>query len=253
MDKVREECGVFGICRDPGAARLTSLGLHALQHRGQEGGGIACFDGEKIALRRGMGLVNEIFGEDLLKSLTGTSAIGHVQPFVVRYQDGQVAIAHNGNLVNADSIRAALEARTFIEPDQKIRDFGVKLKLSPVHEVLKDRRVIVVDDSIVRMLRRAGAREVHLRITSPPMRESCYYGVDTPDSEQLVANRMTVEEIADHLGVDSLGYRSRRCAVQKGRSRGCSARRALPGTTWSILKSDAQYSRRCGCSMREIR
>ncbi|XP_024993341.1 amidophosphoribosyltransferase, chloroplastic-like [Cynara cardunculus var. scolymus] len=112
-------------------------------------------------------------------------------------------------------IRSHYVGRTFIEPSQKIRDFGVKLKLSPVRAVLDGKRVVVVDDSIVRgttsskivrLLKEAGAKEVHMRIASPPIIASCYYGVDTPSSEELISNRMNVEEIRDYIGSDSLAF-----------------------------------------------
>nr|GMD04986.1 amidophosphoribosyltransferase, chloroplastic-like [Ipomoea batatas] len=114
-------------------------------------------------------------------------------------------------------IRSHYVGRTFIEPSQKIRDFGVKLKLSPVKAVLEGKRVVVVDDSIVRgttsskivrLLKEAGAKEVHMRIASPPIIASCYYGVDTPSSEELISNRMTVEEIRAFIGSDSLAFLS---------------------------------------------
>ncbi|RME28398.1 MAG: amidophosphoribosyltransferase [Deltaproteobacteria bacterium] len=422
-DHFHDECGVFGIIGDSEAANLTYLGLHALQHRGQEGAGIAASDGDLIRLFRGQGLVGEVFGGTEIASLVGRAAIGHVrysttgedslrnvQPFVVRYQAGQLAIAHNGNLTNAGLLREELEAsgsifgtssdtevvlhlvaasrqttfinrlvdalmrvegaysmvlltrdtlvgvrdphgfrplvlgrrgnawvlasescaldliggelvreiepgemviidrdgvqslrpfprrprracvfeaiyfarpdsrvfgrsvyemrlqlgrllarehpvdadavipvpdsgvtgalgyaeesgipyqrgllrshyvgRTFIEPSQQIRDFGVKLKLAPVRAVLEGRRIVVVDDSIVRgttsrkivrMLRDAGAAEVHLRITAPPTRGSCYYGVDTPTREELIAHRFDLEGIRASLGADTLAYLS---------------------------------------------
>lgn len=112
-------------------------------------------------------------------------------------------------------IRSHYVGRTFIEPSQKIRDFGVKLKLAPVRPVLKGKRVVVIDDSIVRgttsskivrLLKEAGAKEVHMRIASPPIIGSCYYGVDTPSSDELISNRMSVEEIRDFIGCDSLAY-----------------------------------------------
>jgi len=114
-------------------------------------------------------------------------------------------------------IRSHYVGRTFIEPKQAIRNFGVKLKLNASRVVLDNRRVVVVDDSLVRgttsqkiidTIRRAGAREVHLRISSPPIRHSCRYGIDTPTEAELIANQMSVEEIARHLGVDSLAYLS---------------------------------------------
>ena len=114
-------------------------------------------------------------------------------------------------------IRSHYVGRTFIEPSQQIRDFGVKLKLSPVREVISGKRVIVVDDSlvrgtttrkVVRMLRACGVKEVHLRITAPPTTGSCYYGVDTPTQDELIAHRMEVDDIRRYLGADSLGYLS---------------------------------------------
>ncbi|KAK9699525.1 hypothetical protein RND81_08G179100 [Saponaria officinalis] len=114
-------------------------------------------------------------------------------------------------------IRSHYVGRTFIEPSQKIRDFGVKLKLAPVKAVLEGKRVVVVDDSIVRgttsskivrLLKEAGAKEVHMRIASPPIIGSCYYGVDTPSSEELISNRLNVEQIRDFIGCDSLAFLS---------------------------------------------
>lgn len=420
--KLREECGVMGVKGHVEAANLVYLGLHSLQHRGQEGAGIVSTDGEQMRSHRGLGLVGEIFGPAQLDPLIGDSAIGHVrystsgersalrnvQPFVVRYGGGQVSIAHNGNLVNAARLRRELEqrgsifgtssdtevilhllatsqqgtfinrlvdallqvegayslilqtetvmvavrdphgfrplvmgrvgdavvfasettaldliggtyerevhpgemiivengkvlslspfprrerkacvfehiyfarpnsvvfgspvydsrfnfgqalfrttpadadlvipvpdsgtpaalgfafasglpfkqglirshyvGRTFIEPSQQIRDFGVKLKLSPVRSAIEGKRLVVVDDSIVRgttsrkivrLLRAAGAKEVHLRISSPPIRASCFYGVDTPTREELIAHRLTPDETCAFVGADSLGY-----------------------------------------------
>ncbi|KAK8658480.1 hypothetical protein V6N13_036686 [Hibiscus sabdariffa] len=112
-------------------------------------------------------------------------------------------------------IRSHYVGRTFIEPSQKIRDLGVKLKLLPVRGVLEGKRVVVVDDSIVRgttslkivrLIKEAGAKEVHMRIASPPMIGSCYYGVDTPSSEELISNKMSVEEIRQLIGCDSLAF-----------------------------------------------
>ncbi|PIM99836.1 Glutamine phosphoribosylpyrophosphate amidotransferase [Handroanthus impetiginosus] len=114
-------------------------------------------------------------------------------------------------------IRSHYVGRTFIEPSQKIRDFGVKLKLSPVKAVLEGKRVVVVDDSIVRgttsskivrLLKESGAKEVHMRIASPPIIGSCYYGVDTPSSDELISNKMSVEEIREFIGSDSLAFLS---------------------------------------------
>lgn len=416
-------CGIFGIYNHPEAAHIVYLGLHGLQHRGQEGSGIVSSDGENLYCEKGMGHVSEIFKEPVLSRLKGNIAIGHnrystygesvmanVQPIVVNYALGSMALAHNGNLVNANFLRSELEAygsifqstidsevivhliavskertllervidalrrvrgayslliatekeligvrdsygfrplslgeldgayvltsetttldligarfvrdilpgeivvinengltsympfpktrdamcvfehiyfarpdsrlfgesvnlvrkkmgmemaresnvdadivipvpdsgvpaalgfaegsgipydnglirshyvgRTFIEPKQSIRNFGVRLKLSPVKEILNGKRVVVVDDSIVRgttsrkivtMLREAGAREVHMRIASPPVKFPCYYGIDTPIRKELIASKMSVDEICSHLTADSLAYLS---------------------------------------------
>jgi amidophosphoribosyltransferase len=112
-------------------------------------------------------------------------------------------------------IRNHYIGRTFIEPSQAIRNFGVKLKLNPVHSLIKGKRVVLVDDSIVRgttsrkivrMVREAGATEVHMRISCPPTISPCYYGVDTPTREELIASSSTPEEICKYIGADSLGY-----------------------------------------------
>jgi amidophosphoribosyltransferase len=114
-------------------------------------------------------------------------------------------------------IRNHYVGRTFIEPKQSIRSFGVKIKLNPVAEVLEGRRVVLIDDSIVRgttsrkivgMVREAGAREVHLRISSPPTTGPCHYGIDTPLKSELIASSHSVEEIRRHIGADSLAYLS---------------------------------------------
>ncbi len=430
LDKLREECGVVAIHSHPEAPTLAYLGLHALQHRGQESAGIAASDGEQIRMHKAMGLVGEIFTAEVLGRLPGTQAIGHTrystsgdsallnaQPIMVECNKGQIAVAHNGNLVNAPEIRARLErdgsifqtnsdtevilhliahsreqsladaiadalrriegafslvlmtrdrvfaardprgfrplsmaliaalnatqkdtivfasettafdligaeyerevkpgellvagpegmqsrfyapampqsscifehvyfarpdsvvfgrsvnqsreamgrqlareapvdadivvpvpdsgvpaaigyaqesglpftiglirshyvGRTFIEPEQRVRDFGVKLKLNPVRSVIEGKRIVLIDDSIVRgttsrkivrMLRNAGAREVHMRISCPPTISPCYYGVDTPTKDQLIAANKNVEQIRQFLGADSLAYLS---------------------------------------------
>ena len=417
-------CGIFGVYGHPEAANLTYLGLHALQHRGQEAAGIVSADAGGLRVHRSMGLVADAFDTATLEKLPGRAAIGHVryatagasdlrnaQPLTVEYAHGHLAIAHNGNLVNAGTIRARLEGsgsifqssadtevivhliaharepdivdrvisalkqvegaysllfqtetkliaardphgfrplalgrlrdafvfasetcafdlieaefirelepgeivvvdsaglrslhpfgapppekfcvfeqvyfarpdsrvngqsvyrvrerlgrrlavehpveadvvipvpdsgiaaaigyarqsgipydmglirshyvgRTFIEPQQSIRHFGVKLKLNAVREVLEGQRVVVIDDSIVRgttsrkivkMIRAAGAREVHLRISSPPTTHPCYYGIDTPTRSELIASSHSPAEIARYVTCDSLGYLS---------------------------------------------
>src|SRR6266446_3338867 len=417
FDKFREECGVVAIHAHPEAEKLAYLGLHALQHRGQESAGMVTSDGERLRVHRSMGLVADIFTEEVLTSLRGILAIGHTrystagdsallnaQPIMVQSNKGTIAIAHNGNLVNAQSIRAKLEGqgsifqtnsdtevlvhlialsreqtlpdaiadalrrvegafslvmisrdrifaardprgfrplamgripaltsekkdtvvfasetcafdllgatyerdvkpgelvivgpegissrfyspspaqsscifehvyfsrpdslvfgrsvdqsrdamgrqlareapvdaaigyaaesgipfrlglirnhyigRTFIEPQQSVRDFGVKLKLNAVHGLLEGKRVILVDDSIVRgttsrkivrMIRNAGAKEVHMRISCPPTISPCFYGVDTPSKKELIAANKTIDEIRTFIVADSLAYLS---------------------------------------------
>jgi len=114
-------------------------------------------------------------------------------------------------------VRSHYVGRTFISPDQKLRELQVKLKLAIVNEIVRDKRVVVVDDSIVRgtttrgkmrTLRQAGAKEIHMRVSCPPLRFPCFYGVDFPTKEELLANNRNLEEIKEFLGVDSIGYQS---------------------------------------------
>ena len=114
-------------------------------------------------------------------------------------------------------IRNHYVGRTFIEPEQRVRDFGVRLKLNPVQHLLKGKRVVLIDDSIVRgttsrkivrMVRDAGATEVHMRISCPPTISPCFYGVDTPSRKHLIAANKSVEEIREYIGADSLAYLS---------------------------------------------
>lgn len=131
------------------------------------------------------------------------AAIGYSQESGIPFVEGLVKNRYVG--------------RTFIMPDQRIRDMGVQLKFNPLPEVLKDRRVVMVDDSIVRgtttprvveMLRGGGAREVHVRITAPPITHPCFFGVDMASRWELIGAHKTVEEICEHIGADSLGYLS---------------------------------------------
>jgi amidophosphoribosyltransferase len=114
-------------------------------------------------------------------------------------------------------VRNHYVGRTFIEPKQAIRSFGVRVKLNPIRDLIKDKRVVLIDDSIVRgttskrivhMVREAGAREVHMRISCPPTISPCYYGVDTPNQSDLIGAQMSVEEIRRFIEADSLGYLS---------------------------------------------
>ncbi|MEZ5849789.1 MAG: amidophosphoribosyltransferase [Hyphomicrobiaceae bacterium] len=421
-DRLREECGVFGVFGHDDAAALTALGLHALQHRGQEGCGIVTFDGERFNQERRLGLVGDNFNrKEVIERLQGRMALGHnrysttgdvvlrnVQPLFADLDQGGFAVAHNGNLTNALTIRRELiqsgaicqstsdtevilhltsrskknrivdrfvdalmqiegafalvcltngmligardpvgirplvlgrlgEAyvlasetcaldivgaefvreiengevvviteqgiesyrpfprrparpcifeyiyfarpdsivggrsvyeirkamgaelaresavpadvvvpipdsgvpaaigyasfsglpfelgiirnhyvgRTFIEPEQQIRALGVKLKHSANPGVIKGARVVLIDDSVVRgttskkivtMLKEAGAREVHMRISSPPITHPDFYGIDTPKTEDLLAANMTVEQMRTFMGADSLAF-----------------------------------------------
>ncbi len=416
-------CGVFGIFGHDEAAKIVYLGLHALQHRGQESTGIVTSDGRQLIAHRGMGHVIDVYSEKKLEDLKGMHGIGHVrystsgasalrnaQPIAINYAQGSLAVAHNGNLTNAEVLRQDLEAlgsifssssdtevivhliaksqqativdrvadalnqvegayslvcqtedalivardpmgirplclgklgdayvvasepssfilidatfvrdvqpgemlvitkeglrsmrpfaekprrscifemvyfarpdamldgvnvyearknlgralaresgveadlvipvpdsgvpatigyaeasgipfemglvrshyvgRTFIEPEQSIRHFGVRLKLSPISDLISGKRVVVVDDSIVRgttsrkivkMLRGAGAREVHMRIASPPTQWPCYYGVDTPTRSELIASTHSIDEVNQYITSDTLAYLS---------------------------------------------
>jgi amidophosphoribosyltransferase len=433
IPSLREKCGVFGVYAPAeDVARLTFFGLFALQHRGQESAGIATTDGERLFLHAEMGLVTQIFTEEVLASLPGRAAIGHnrysttgssvednCQPLLVGRQDsaldgaaGQLLLAHNGNIVNTETLREELESdgvafatttdseviaqlianapgegweqrfghmmgraegaysltvltrdalfgvrdpngirplcigrldggyviasescaldhlgadfvremepgevvrvddsglvshfplgreparsapcvfeyiyfarpdtelggdllhtarvrmgrelarehpaeadlvigvpdsgtrgaigyalesgipyaegliqnryvgRTFIEPDQRLRALGVQLKLNPLRALLEGKRIVVVDDTIVRgttnppvvaMLRKAGATEVHMRIHSPPVQYPCFYGIDMATREELIGAQRSVEEIRQYIDADSLGYLS---------------------------------------------
>ncbi len=134
---------------------------------------------------------------------SNTAALGYAQQSGIRLEIGLIRNHYVG--------------RTFIKPDQASRDLDARIKYNPVREVLEGKRIVVVDDSIVRgttsrklvgMLRKAGAKEVHFRVSSPPIRFPCFYGIDTPTREELVASRWDVERIGKYLGADSLGYLS---------------------------------------------
>jgi amidophosphoribosyltransferase len=114
-------------------------------------------------------------------------------------------------------VRNHYVGRTFIEPQQSIRSFGVRIKLNPVRDLINGKRIVLIDDSIVRgttskkivrMVREAGAKEIHVRISCPPTISPCYYGVDTPNKSELIAANMSVEEIRRFIEADSLGYLS---------------------------------------------
>jgi amidophosphoribosyltransferase len=423
-DRLKEECGVLGVFTpEQEAARVAFFGLFALQHRGQESAGIAVSDGAQVRMHKDMGLVNQVFDGEILQSLPGHMAVGHTrysttgasvlrnaQPVYCQSLVGDIAVAHNGNLINAKELREELEAegehfdstsdseilarilvrnlhhgpekavaevmrrvkgaysvtvltprmligfrdpagirpltagrlesgyliasetcafgpvggtpehelepgemvivdsggmryacgakpqrramclfefiyfarpdsvmygtplysarermgenlakehpaeadivvpvpdsgipaalgfsrisglpyregmvksryihRTFIAPDQRLRELGVRMKLTPLEEHIKGQRVVLVDDSIVRgtttkqivrLMFDSGAREVHVRITAPPIRFPCFYGIDMASRGELAAARMSLEELCGYLGATSLGYLS---------------------------------------------
>jgi amidophosphoribosyltransferase len=137
------------------------------------------------------------------------AALGYAQESGLPYQWGLIRNHYVG--------------RTFIEPKQAIRSFGVRIKLNPVRSVLEGRRVVLIDDSIVRgttsrkivnMVREAGAREIHLRISSPPTTGPCYYGIDTPTKAELIASAHSVDEIRRSIGADTLAYLSHEGLLQ---------------------------------------
>jgi len=137
------------------------------------------------------------------------AAIGYAEASGIPYGTGLVKNSYVG--------------RTFIQPSQTIRQLGIRLKLNPLRDVIEGKRLVVVDDSIVRgntqralvrMLREAGAREVHVRIASPPVKWPCFYGIDMASRRELIAAKKTIAEIEDQIGADSLGYLSLRGVVQ---------------------------------------
>ena len=160
--------------------------------------------GEKLALK--IMRERQSHGIDVVIPIPDSgapAAQGYARKSGIPYADGLVKNRYVG--------------RTFIQPDQALREHGIKLKFNPMPDVLSGRRVIVVDDSIVRgtttrkiveMLRGAGATEVHLRISSPPVISPCFYGIDMAAKDQLIAAHKSIEEIRQHLGADSLAYLS---------------------------------------------
>jgi amidophosphoribosyltransferase len=141
------------------------------------------------------------------------AAIGYSQVSGIPFGDGLIKNRYVG--------------RTFIQPTQAMREAGIRVKLNPLPDVLAGKRVVVIDDSIVRgttsrklvqALRDAGATEVHMRISCPPVTHPCFYGIDTDTQDHLIAARLTLEEIERHLGVDSLAYLSKESMVEAAQS-----------------------------------
>jgi amidophosphoribosyltransferase len=159
--------------------------------------------------------VRKLFGAELAKQDAGIEA-----DVVIPVPDSGVFAAlgyalESGIPFQFGLVRNHYVGRTFIEPRQSIRDFGVKIKLNPVREIVRGKRIVLIDDSIVRgttsrkivrMLKNAGAKEVHMRISSPPTKWPCYYGIDTPERRELIASDHTTEEIRDYIEADSLEY-----------------------------------------------
>jgi amidophosphoribosyltransferase len=154
LDGWHEECGIFGVFGHPEAANLTYLGLYALQHRGQESAGIASSDGEVITFHKDMGLVADIFSEEILCRLAGSSAIGHVrysttgsselknaQPLVVDFESGSIGVVHNGNLVNSHEIKRELEITGSIFQSSMDTEIFIHLIARSRKERLEDRIV----------------------------------------------------------------------------------------------------------------
>lgn len=167
------------------------------------------FDTNVDRIRRGMGeqlAIEQPADADIVISVpdsSNTAALGYSRQSGIPFELGLIRNHYIG--------------RTFIQPRQAIRDFGTRIKYNPVRGILKGKRVAVVDDSIVRgttsralieMIRQAGAKEVHLRIASPPIKHPCYYGIDTPTYDQLIASSSSVVETAKFIGADTLGYLS---------------------------------------------
>ena len=161
FDKFREECGVFGIFGHPEASKLTYLGLYALQHRGQESAGIAACDGGQIRVSKAMGHVNDVFNDDVLAKLPGEIAVGHVrystagesqlanaQPLVVDSMHGQLALCHNGNLINGGELRDALVRAGAIFQSTSDTEVVVHLYGRDADELLNAARKVFADAGV---------------------------------------------------------------------------------------------------------
>src|SRR6266581_2152594 len=227
-DRLREECGVFGIFGHPDAAAITALGLHALQHRGQEAAGIVTFDGKRFHSERRLGLVGDNFSGrevyDVRKTMGAQLAreAPAAADVVIPVPDSGVPAAigyaqESGIPYELGIIRNHYVGRTFIEPSQQIRQLGVRLKHSANRAVVSGKRIVLIDDSIVRgttstkivqMMREAGAKEVHFRISSPPITHPDYYGIDTPERDKLLAATHDLEGMRKFIGADSLAFLS---------------------------------------------
>ena len=198
--------------------------LHSYRHSGDRDAHMACCSFEPIYFSRPDSRIFDQQIYELRKCMGGVLAeeAGVDADVVIAVPDSGVPLAmgyaERAHLpLELGLVRNHYVGRTFIEPSQSIRDFGVKLKLNPVVSVLKGRRVVVVDDSLVRgttsakilrMIRHAGAKEIHLRLGSPPILYACYFGVDTPQRSRLLAAQKSVNEIRDFIGADSVAFLS---------------------------------------------
>lgn len=168
---------------------------------------------------------SKVFGQSVYQTRKAMGKeLAHIKPveadLVIPVPDGGVPAAigysqESGIPYEMGIMRNHYIGRTFIEPTQEMRDLKVKMKLSPMTDIIKGKKIIVIDDSIVRgttsrrivrMLKEAGASEVHMRVSSPPTTDPCYYGVDTPNKDKLIAANMSVDEICKFIGADSLAY-----------------------------------------------
>ncbi len=178
---------------------------------------------------------------------SNTAALGYARKLGLKFELGLIRNHYIG--------------RTFIQPKQTIRDFNVRLKFNPVGGILKDRRIVLVEDSIVRgttlkiltqFIRRAGAKEVHIRVSSPPIVNPCYYGMDFPTKKELIANAMTVEEIRQYLGVDSLGYLSQEGLLESVPNNICDYCFACFGGPYPIPFDEPISKEGNECDMQEV-
>ena len=221
FDRPKESCDVFGVFGHEDAAKLTYFGLYALQHRGQESGlkSVRPFpEGRKtfcifeyIYFARPD---SNVFGQNVYavrKKLGQKLAQEYpiVADFAMPFPDSGTYAAigfcqESGMPLEMGVIRNHYVGRTFIEPTQSMRDFGVKVKLNPVKEILNQKKVVIVEDSIIRgttsrlrikALREAGAWEVHMVVSCPPHRYPCYYGIDFPTQGELIASEHSIDEI----------------------------------------------------------
>ena len=232
-DRFHDECGVFGIYGHPEAANLAYLGLHALQHRGQESAGIVTSDGQQLFLHRAMGLVQDAFDQAHLDKLPGRLAIGHVrystsggshiknaQPFAVDYAKGSLAVCHNGNLTNAEEVRADLESRGSIFQSTSDTEVIVHLVAHSTQVAIEDRIVealgrvqgaysllFLTEDTLIAVRDPMGIRPMCLGIL-PGSRESHVFASEPTAFDLIGAEYVRDVEPGEMIVIDSAGMRS---------------------------------------------